>query len=165
MNCYSYDGRGSDFPRSEPSSGSDSEASSAQPQRFLVIFLDSDEGEEVEEPAHPLPSYRPKRPLPKNFGKKHHSPMKEDTVQEMGMPRAEVYHTISCTPGLRDKSLEVRLFLSHAISHAKPCHRNSEWNVIVRARLPRGNLPSQLAVEWGESLPVFYPGANQKEIL
>ena len=110
MNCYSYDGRGSDFPRSEPSSGSDSEASSTQSQRFLVIFLDSDEGEDVEAQVHPLPSYRPKRPLPKNFGKKHRSPMKEDTVQEMEMPRAEVYHTISCTPGLRDKSLEVRLF-------------------------------------------------------
>jgi len=42
--------------------------------------------------------------------------MKEEMTQGMEAPRPEVYHTISCTPGLRDKSLEVRRFLSTAIN-------------------------------------------------
>ena len=110
MHCYSYDGCDSDSPTSDPLSGSDSEASNAQPQRLLVIFLDEDDDDEVEQPVHPLPSHRPKRPLPKNFSRNYHSPMKEETVKGTETPRPEVYHTISCTPGLRDKSLEVRLF-------------------------------------------------------
>ena len=93
---------------SDPLSGSDSEASSAQSQRSLVILLDDDDEDEVEQPVHPLPSHRPKRPLPRNFSKSYHSPVKEGTAQEMKVPRPEVYHTISSIPGLRDRSLEVR---------------------------------------------------------
>ena len=141
MHCYSYDGCDSDSPASDPLSGSDSEASNIQPQRSLVILLDDDDDdEEVEQPVHPLPSHRPKRPLPRNFSRSYHSPVKGESAQG-----TEVYHTISCTPALRDKSLEVRLFLSIAISHPELCRRNSGWNVIARARLPRGSLPSRLA--------------------
>lgn len=111
MHFYSYDGCDSDPPTSDPLSGPDSEASNAQPQPSLIIFIDEDEDEdEVGQPVHPLPSHRPKRPLPRNFGRNYHSQMREETVQGMETPRPEVYHTINCTPELRDKSLEVRLF-------------------------------------------------------
>lgn len=149
MHWYSYDGCDSDSPASDPlsGSGSDSEASSAHPQRSLVILLDDDDDDddEVEQQVHPLPSHRPKRPLPRNFSRSYRSPVKEGIAQGMEMPCAEVYHTISCAPELRDKSLEVRLFLSTAISHSKFRCRNSGWNVIDRARSLRGSLPSQLA--------------------
>ena len=119
---------------SDPRSGSDSEASSAQSQRSLIIFIDDDDEDEDEQPVHPLPSYRPKRPLPRNFSRSYRSPVKEQMAQGTQMPSPEVYHTISSIPGLRDKSLEVRLFLNTVISHPEFCRRNSGWNVIVKAR-------------------------------
>ena len=119
MHCYSYDGCDSDSPESGPLSGSDSEASSPQSQRSLVILLDDDDDENdgCEQPVHPVPSHRPKRPLPRSFSRSYHSSVKEERVQATGVPRPEVYRTISCTPGLRDKSLEVRLSLKSTISH------------------------------------------------
>lgn len=140
MHCYSYDGCDSDSPTSDPLSGSDSEASNAQPQRLLVIFLDEDDDDEVEQPVHPLPSHRPKRPLPRNFSRNYHSPMKEETVKGTETPRPEVYHTISCTPGLRDKSLEVRLF---------PAPRPA--TLIFTAGTPGGMLSSERGCHEGAS--------------
>jgi len=146
MHCYSYDGCNSSSLGSDPLSGSDSEASSAQSQRSVIILLDDSDDEEVEQPVHPLPSHRPKRPLPRSFSKSYHSPVKEGMAQGMETPRPEVYHTISCAPALRDKSLEVRRFFSIAISHSNFCRRNSGWNVTNKAKSPRGSPPNQLAV-------------------
>ena len=105
-------------------SGSDSEASGAESQRTFVIFLDDDDDEEEEEEAevHPLPSYRPKKPLPRKFRGSYHSSVKEQTTQGVKPPFPQVYHTISCTPAMRDKSLEVRVLLSTAdkASEASP---------------------------------------------
>lgn len=96
---------------------SGSEAFPTEFERSLILLLDDsdsddDDDDEVEEPSHPPPSERPKRPLPKRFGTSGRSQVKEGTVQGAEAPRPEVYHTISCTPGLRDVSLEVGLFLS-----------------------------------------------------
>ena len=127
MHCYSYDGYDSDSPGSGPLSGSDSETSSAQSQRSLIILLDDDDDETdgLEQPVHPVPSRRPKRPLPRNFSGRYHSPLKEEKDREVDVSFPEVYHTISCTPGLRDKSLEVRLFPKIAICRPESRCRNS----------------------------------------
>jgi hypothetical protein len=120
MHSYSYDGCHSDSPESDPLSGSDSEASGPEPQWSLVILLDDDEDDEVEEPVHPLPSHRPKRPLPRNFRRSYNAPVKEETTGGVVTPFPEVYRTISCAPGMRDKSLEVRtVLLSTATNHLK----------------------------------------------
>jgi len=100
MDYYPYDGCDSNLPSSDPPPGSYSEASSAQPELSLVIMLDDDDD------IHPLPSHRPKLPLPRNFSRGYHPPVKEETVQGVEVPRPEVYHTINCAPELRDKSLE-----------------------------------------------------------
>lgn len=148
MHCYSYDGCDSDSPGSGPLSESDSEASGTQSQRSLVILLDDDEEDDgFEQPVHPVPSHRPKRPLPRSFSRSYHPPVKEEKVQATDIPRPEVYHTINCTPGLRDKSLEVRISLKTTISQLKSRCRNSGWNVISRARSRRGDLPNRSAAE------------------
>jgi hypothetical protein len=141
MHFYSYEGCDSYPPESDPFSGSDSEASSPEPRLTLIILLDEDDDEdEMEEQVHPLPSYRPKKPLPRNFGRRHPSAVEGETMKT---PFPEVYHTINCVPELRDKSLEVRLSLCIAIGHSKLCPRNSEWNVISRAKSRGGNPLSQ----------------------
>ena len=146
MHPYSYDGCDSDSPVSDILSGSDSEASGAETLRSVVIILDdSDEDDEVEEQVHPLSSHRPKKPLPRNFGGSYRSSLKEESTQGLKAPYPEVYHTISCAPAVRDKSLEVRLFLSASTSHLKFRSRNSEWNATHRARSPRGSPQSQSA--------------------
>jgi hypothetical protein len=117
MHFYSYDGCDSDSPVSDLISGSDSEASGAESQRSFVILLDDDDDDdEVEEPVNPLPFDRPKKPLPMKFGGSYRSSLKEETTQGKQAPLPEVYHTINCAPALRDKSLEVRSFLS-ALNH------------------------------------------------
>ena len=144
MHPYSYDGCDSDSPVSDPSSGSDSEASSTQPQLTLVILLDDDDDDdEGEEQVHPLSSYRPKRPLPRNFGGSHKSQVKQETPQGTVVSFPEVYHTINCIPGLRDKSLEVRLSLGAAVGYSKLCFRSFGWNVINRVRSQQKSHQSQ----------------------
>ena len=94
-------------------SDSESGAFSSLFQRSVIILIDDDDDYELEGPTYPPPSQRPKRPLPKNFGRGHRSQVKEEgTAQGMEAPRSGVYHTISCSPGLRNVSLEVRLLLS-----------------------------------------------------
>ena len=112
MLFYMYGGCDPESPESTKLSGP--EAFDTQFHRSLIILVDEeeDEDDEVEGPPHPPPSQRPKRPLPKSFGRGRRSQVKEGTVQGTEAPRSEVYHTISCTPGLRDVSLEVRLFPS-----------------------------------------------------
>ena len=160
MHIYSYDGCDSDLPGADSLPTPDSEASGPQFHRSLIITLDDDDDEdEFEQPVHPLPSCRPKRPLPRRFSRKCHSPVKEATVQGNQMSHPGVDHTISYTSGLHDESLEVRLFLKSPIGHPKFRRRKSGWN----ATSPRGNLPSQSAVEWEATHPVFYLGVNWRE--
>lgn len=142
MHAYSYDGCDSDSLGSDPLSGSDSEASRADSQQSLVILLDDDD-DELEEQVHPLPSHRPKRPLPRNFRRSYDSPVKEEKTRRMETPTPEVYHTISCAPGVRDKSLEVRVLLCAAPSQLKLRSRNFGSSAIDSARSPRENPPSQ----------------------
>ena len=152
MHIYSYDGCDTDLPGSDQVPRPDSGAS----RRSLVILLDDDDDEdEFEQQTHPPSSHRPKRPLPRRFGRKHHSPVKEATIQGTEMSLPEVDHTISCTPGLRDKSMEVRLSLRPPVGHPKFRRRNS-------ATSPRGNLQSKSAAEWVGTLPGFYLGVSQK---
>lgn len=107
---------------SDSLSGSDSEVPRFEFQRTLIILLDDDDyDDEVEETAHPPPPHRPKRPLPKNFRRNYRPPVKEETAQGIQTPFPEVYHTISCAPAVRDKSLEVRVLLSTAMSHVELC--------------------------------------------
>jgi len=161
MHIYSYDGCDEDLPGSNPLPGPDSEASGPQFHRSLIILLDDeDEDDEFEQQAHPLPSHRPKRPLPRRFSRKYHSPVKEATVQGSQMLHPGADHTTSCAPGLHDdERLEVRLFLTSPMGHPKFRRRNFGWNPTS----PRGNLPSQSAAGWGATHPVFYLGVNQKE--
>src|ERR1700760_2241848 len=99
MHIYSYEGCGSDFPGSDSLPGPDSEPSGPHFHRSLIILLDDDDDEdEFEQPAHPLPSHRPKRPLPRRFSRKYHSPVKEATVQGNQTSHPEPDHTISYTP-------------------------------------------------------------------
>lgn len=105
MHSYSYDGCDSDSTVSDLLSCSDFEAPGVESQSSLVILLDDDDDDdEVEEQVHPLPSHRPKKPLPRR--RSYYSPVKEEVAEGTTLP--DVYHTISCTPGVRDKSLEVR---------------------------------------------------------
>jgi len=107
MHPYAYDGCDSDSPVSDLLSGSDSEASGAETLRSVVIILDDSDEDEVEEQVHPLPSHRPKKPLPRNFSGSYRSSLKEESTQGIvKAPYPEVYHTISCAPAVRDKSLE-----------------------------------------------------------
>ena len=160
MHIHSYGGCDSDSPGSDQLPSPDSEASSPQFHRSLIILLDDDDDDgEFEQPAHPLPSHRPKRPLPRRFSRKYHSPIKEATVQGNQMSHSGVNHTISYTQGLHDEGLEVRLFLKSPICQPKFRRRNTGWN----ATSPWGNPLSQSAAGWEGTHQVFYPGANQKE--
>lgn len=147
MHFYSYDGCDSDSHGSDPLSCSDSEASGAESRRSLIIFLDDDDEDEVEEPVHPLPSHRPKKPLPKNFGRGYHSPTKEETTQGMKTPLPEVYHTINCAPELRNKSLEVRpFFITKARSHLSPSLGTSSGMLPTESGGHQGT--SQTSEQW-----------------
>lgn len=160
MHIYSYDGCDSDSSGSNPLSSPDSETDDPQFHRSLIILLDDDDDEdEFEQPAHPLPSHRPKRPLPRRFSRKYHSPVKEATAQGNQMSHPGVDHTMSYTPGLHGESLKVCLFLKSSIGHPKFRRRSSGWN----ATSPWGNLPNQSAAGWEITHPVFYPGVNRKK--
>ena len=106
------------------------------PCPFIVVLdHNSDDDEEEESTWYPPPSERPKKPLPKNFGRNHRSPVKNETAQGVETPSPEEHHTISCAPAVRGKSLEVRNLLRFSMSHSKFRCRNSRW--------PQENLPSQ----------------------
>jgi len=156
MHIYSYDGCDSDMPGCDPPPRPDS---GPQFHRSLIILLDDDDEDEFEQPAHPLPSHRPKRPLPRRFSRKYHSPVKEATVQGNQTSHPGVDHTISYTPGLHNKSLEVCLFLKSPIGHPKFRRRNSGWNAVS----PWGNPQSQSAAGWEATHPSSYLGAKPKE--
>jgi hypothetical protein len=103
MHYYSYDGCDSDSLESDSLSRSNSETSGTQSQRSLIILLDDDDDDEFEPPVHPLPSHRPKRPLPRNFSRSYRAPVKEEMAQATETPSPEADHTINCAPGLREK--------------------------------------------------------------